>query len=424
MKKQLLCWIILAFLGSAYAQVPSYVPKNGLVGYWPFNGNANDASGNGNNGTISGGVSNTADRAYNLNSAYRFNGIDGVISVPSINSLSYSPISYSAWIILNTYLPSGNGFKFKAIIGRNSASVEECGVIGLFAQNNSLNDNNLTMWRGGTFNGDVPHSGAKPDTNKWCHVVYTQDNTGNWKWYINGKRTAAGIFSNIQNHFNFFQIGSCDNQSNYNTYWDGALDDIGVWNRVLDSNEVKLLYSFCPNSITQQPVNQGMYCGNALFTCASNDTLLTYQWQSNLGMGWNNLSNAGQYSGTNSNTLTVNNVSSANNNQLFRCIIKGDCINDTTQEATLRVWGLGINGINLPEFNLYPNPSSNAVTIAYSQNSYSIAVYNSLGQMVLSQSALTNEHTFDISQWPKGVYYVELTDAATQTNKVQKLIRN
>ena len=26
-----------------HAQVPSYIPQNGLVGYWPFNGNANDA---------------------------------------------------------------------------------------------------------------------------------------------------------------------------------------------------------------------------------------------------------------------------------------------------------------------------------------------------------------------------------------------
>jgi hypothetical protein len=34
------------------AQVPSYVPTNGLVGWWPFNGNANDESGNGNNGTV------------------------------------------------------------------------------------------------------------------------------------------------------------------------------------------------------------------------------------------------------------------------------------------------------------------------------------------------------------------------------------
>lgn len=83
-----------------------------------------------------------------------------------------------------------------------------------------------------------------------------------------------------------------------------------------------------------------------------------------------------------------------------------------------------ITSISRLKDHLYPNPSSNAVTIAYSQNPYSIAVYNSIGQIVLSQSALTNEHTFDISQWPKGVYYVELIDAATQTNKVQKLIRN
>jgi hypothetical protein len=427
MKKQLLCFIILAIFGSANAQVPSYVPTNGLVGWWPFNGNANDESGNGNHGTVNGGVSNTSDRAYNLNSAFRFNGIDGVISVPSLNSLSYSPISYSAWIILNTYLPSGNGFKFKAIIGRNTASVEEGGVIGIFSDgffNNGACDNNLLMWRGGPFNGDVPHSGAKPDTNKWCHVVYTQDYTGKWNWYINGKKTSSGTFINLQNHYNFFQIGSCNNQSNSNTFWDGKLDDIGIWNRALDSNEVKLLYNGCNKSITLQPINQGMFSGNALFTCASNDTLLTFQWQSNSGMGWNNLSNAGQYNGANTDSLIVNNVSSANNNQLFRCIIKGNCLTDTTQEATLRVWGLGINGVNLPEFKLYPNPSSNAVTIAYSQNPYSIAVYNSLGQMVLSQSALSNEHTFDISQWPKGVYFLELIDAATQTNKVQKLIRN
>jgi hypothetical protein len=204
----------------------------------------------------------------------------------------------------------------------------------------------------------------------------------------------------------------------------GKLDDIGIWNRALDSNEVKLLYIGCNKSITQQPINQGMYNGNAIFTCATDDSNASFQWQINGGSGWNNLTNVGQYSGANNDTLLVSNVITFNNNQRFRCIVNGSCLTDTTQEATLRVWGLGINGINLPEFNLYPNPSSNSVTIAYAQNPYSIAVYNSLGQMMLSQNALTNEHTFDISQWPKGVYYVELIDAATQTNKVQKLIRN
>ena len=56
------------------AQVPSYVPTNGLVGYWPFNGNANDESGNGNNLTIN-GPTLTTDRFGNSNNAYLFQGV-------------------------------------------------------------------------------------------------------------------------------------------------------------------------------------------------------------------------------------------------------------------------------------------------------------------------------------------------------------
>ena len=62
------------------AQVPSYVPSNGLVGYWPFNGNANDQSGNGNNGVVN-GVSLTTDRFGNTNSAYSFDGNSNYITV-------------------------------------------------------------------------------------------------------------------------------------------------------------------------------------------------------------------------------------------------------------------------------------------------------------------------------------------------------
>ena len=47
--------------------------QTGLVGYWPFCGNANDESGNGNNGTVNGAVASLCpDRDGNLNSAYNF----------------------------------------------------------------------------------------------------------------------------------------------------------------------------------------------------------------------------------------------------------------------------------------------------------------------------------------------------------------
>ena len=47
--------------------------KDGLVAYYPFNGNANDESGNGNNGTVN-GATLTTDRFGNTNKAYSFNG--------------------------------------------------------------------------------------------------------------------------------------------------------------------------------------------------------------------------------------------------------------------------------------------------------------------------------------------------------------
>ena len=57
----LLLVVVLFTQFTMQAQVPSYVPTNGLVGWWGFNGNANDESGNGNHGTVF-GASLTADR--------------------------------------------------------------------------------------------------------------------------------------------------------------------------------------------------------------------------------------------------------------------------------------------------------------------------------------------------------------------------
>jgi hypothetical protein len=66
----LLLFLILniLFCNIANAQVPSYVPSNGLVGWWPFNGNANDESSNANHGAVN-GATLTTDRFGNPSSA-------------------------------------------------------------------------------------------------------------------------------------------------------------------------------------------------------------------------------------------------------------------------------------------------------------------------------------------------------------------
>ena len=102
MKKKNLLITAIAIFGLTtitIAQVPSYVPTNGLVGWWPFNGNANDESGNGNNGTVN-GATLTSDRFGNASSAYSFDGVDDYIEIQLNQSLSYT---YSAWVNFNNF---------------------------------------------------------------------------------------------------------------------------------------------------------------------------------------------------------------------------------------------------------------------------------------------------------------------------------
>ena len=90
--------LALSVIQPLLAQVPSYVPTNGLVGYWPFNGNANDESGNGNNGTVNGAVL-TSDRFENANNAYFFDGQDDYISCNPL--LGLQEVTISVWLNKN-----------------------------------------------------------------------------------------------------------------------------------------------------------------------------------------------------------------------------------------------------------------------------------------------------------------------------------
>jgi hypothetical protein len=115
MKKKNLLLTAVAMLGLAaatMAQVPNYVPTDGLVGWWPFNGNANDESGNGINGTVN-GATLTIDRDGHPNSAYEFNGNSAYISLesPFFNgSTSVSAFTYFAEFNINQLPSSGTDY--------------------------------------------------------------------------------------------------------------------------------------------------------------------------------------------------------------------------------------------------------------------------------------------------------------------------
>ena len=81
------CLSVWLCLGAATV-VSASVPNGGLVAYYPFSGNALDATGNGHNGTLVGSPTLTADRFGNPNSAYSFDGVS-YINIPSATDFDW-----------------------------------------------------------------------------------------------------------------------------------------------------------------------------------------------------------------------------------------------------------------------------------------------------------------------------------------------
>ncbi len=95
----------ITVIGEDCGQVPS---EDGLVAYYPFNGNANDESGNENHGTVS-GASLTEDRFGQEQSAYYFDENDAirVPHSPSINfNASQDSYSVNFWVKAQPASPS------------------------------------------------------------------------------------------------------------------------------------------------------------------------------------------------------------------------------------------------------------------------------------------------------------------------------
>jgi hypothetical protein len=414
MKNKILLLIIVATLGlttATMAQVPSFVPTNGLVGYWPFNGNANDESGNGNNGTVN-GATLTSDRNGNANSAYDFNGQSEISC--SFNGVPSGNVNrtLNLWIKSNNInqvnkMLAGYGndspLEMFALIMYNPSAL---GKVAFWARDNDtpfLNSINLNVWT-------------------MFSVVYNNDTV---KLYENGILILANNYSFIPlitPQSSIFYIGNFNNNV---TGFDGQIDDVALWNRVLTQQEITDLYNSCQLSVSTQPASQTININNnAQFIVGSSDTNATYQWQTDLGLGFQNISTLGQYSGTTNDTLSVANVAMNNDNQLFRCIINSGSCTDTSNVAVLTInSNVGIHEMaqhNL--FSVFPNPAHNIINVKADHKLIGsvFTIYDNTGKAVQSGKINAANTTIELSNLSGGVYLFSIGDNMKQTFKLIK----
>jgi hypothetical protein len=411
---------IIALTMNVFAQVPT----NGLVGYWPFNGNANDASGNNHNGTVN-GATLTTDRFGNSTSAYSFNGSSNYIQVSDEPSLRLSGTDYTISVWFNeTYLVNT---EHQAIISKRNPSAPGANLEGWILFLDVLS---TPMGKVGIVIPGNPNTPAYTtdavSLNNWYHVVEVYHSaTQTMETYLNGtlNNSTTGIQSPNSNTNKPLYIGSDKEANQY--FFNGKIDDIGIWNRALTYQEITDLYNGCQLSVSTQPINQAVnISNNAQFTTASSDPLATYQWQTDLGVGFQNLNSVGQYSGTANDTLTISNTTLSNNNQPFRCIISSGSCTDTSNVAVLTVNNnVGINEFTQDNlFSVYPNPAKSQINVKADAKLLGsvYSIYDNTGKFVLSGKINSENTVIDLGNLSGGIYLFSVGENLKQTFKVIK----
>ena len=448
MKMKNLLLVIIATLGltaSTMAQnLPNYVPANGLVGWWPFNGNANDESGNGSNGTVN-GATPTTDRHGNENSAYNFIKINNdYISINNTTgNFGEANFTITIWCLYSSTSA------FSSLINKRYNEVWgnwwelKSDVFGI----NEANNGNNYSFINNTLN----------TVNVWQHAVIVREGN-NLKYYVNGLligNTITPIIHNISNT-NDLIIGSVIAPiSGILQSHDGKIDDIGIWNRALTEQEITALYnaSNCSSNSAINPQINSLSTGStATFNATTSDPNPSYVWQSNLGQGFQTLNDLENYSGTNTSSLSIANVQLSEHNQPIRVITtSGECV-DTSDIATISILDTCVTSINDTTFitvtdtlvintlitginppnnsntiKVYPNPSNSHITIEYGDfaimNGYQLRIENSLGQEVFQTSITQESDYLNLNSWGgNGLYFVHIVDPQGNTIDIRKIV--
>jgi hypothetical protein len=245
---------IIAVLTVVLLQVSPFtsaqIPTDSLVAYYAFSTNANDESGNNNHASII-SASLTEDRFGQSNNAYMFNGTDQFIEIPDSDNLSISntdKLSISVWMRCDTLnFPASQSSGYVHWMGKGVTGQHEW----TFRIYNFDSDRpNRTSCYAFNLAGGLGAGSYEEETiikGEWMHFVAIYDYPENRiQLYKNGTLRDTDLFSDYSiipgNGSAPFRVGTRD----FNSYFKGAIDDIRIYKRILDTSEIMGLFNETP----------------------------------------------------------------------------------------------------------------------------------------------------------------------------------
>lgn len=345
-----------------------YDINQGLIACYPFNGNANDESGNGNNGTVT-GATLTTDRFGVANRAYLFNGFNNFINVPNSASLA-SPtteVTIAFWARINSYYTFNATNIFASAVTKGSSTTNYQYRFAV-KNNGILAYNNNRQWN---YVVGTPTSLAT-----WYHFACTIKDTL-LTYYRNGlpvgSTTVTNAHTSARNEN--LRIGR-GNPTNAADQFNGVLDDVKIWNRALSGAEIYKLYAL--SSINGLPqvnagVDKNMCKDDSVYINATGTGIANFLWTPNRTIMTDSTALAirawpldttrfilrADLSGCkNYDTMTVNVIDFKPDAGLPQNICYGDSTQLNASDAVLHQWSPNINISNVNIANPWVKPDT------------------------------------------------------------------
>ncbi len=336
-------------------QVQAQIPTDNLDAYYPFNGNANDASANSNNGVVN-GASLTADRFGNTNSAYHFDGTDDWINLGNDASLHYEEStisSISLWFNCNTNAKQ-NLLRYDDKDDSDADSPSSRNILMLRIDNLDADMDFDIRYSFGNVSGTRHisfHTSNDYSLSSWHHLVAMKDNVKDSVYlYMNGIQILAekDVSSGTWETTGQFMMMGRFKDGGTGEFFSGEIDDVRLYSDILTDCEILSLFREGTGlGIFDLGISQ---IGNTLI---SNDTNATYQWF--------DCNNNTIIPGDTNQTFTI--TSSGN----YAVILNiGDCSDTSTCISTSKSWNC-INGACIDPGNgsgIYSDSASCALVCA------------------------------------------------------------
>jgi hypothetical protein len=213
--------------------LPEDVTKD-LVAYYPLDGNANDYSGNGNNGTISGATSTSGI----INGAYSFDGTGDYILVSNSLGSTETFNTVSAWVKRAASTSwTGSVFGF-GIDGNSTQDIYFWGAEGFFGFN---------TWNGDCWGFSNSTAEGQVMDGEWHHLVAIFDRSSitSSKIFVDGiEKALSQVKGTTLTRTISYKFGiGLNGWNTANQLFNGIIDDVHIYNRALTPSEIKLLYS-------------------------------------------------------------------------------------------------------------------------------------------------------------------------------------